>query len=321
MAGKVDIPKFKDYRNKVKRHPSKKFPVLSLKGKTTIAIHHSLTKRSLSGSNAEGYAKFHVDTHGWPSIGYSYVIEPNGAVKWCNDIELRTYHVGNHNNYAVGICLTGDFRTEEPTKEQKESLRNLVSALQKKYAHLKYVKGHNEFSGYEWKACPEFDYKAVLNEKGGGSGKVEAPKQKVGSETGSVVDYMNAKKMDASFKNRAKLAKKYGISGYKGTASQNTELLAYLRGDKKKPTTSKSLPNTVYRANRPYPKGSGVKSVQEALASVYFYPNKGAKNNGVDSVYGPKTADAVRRFQSMHGLSQDGVYGPKTRAKLLAVMK
>lgn len=177
MAGKVDIPKFKDYRNKVKRHPWKKFPPLPLKGKTTIAIHHSLTKRSLDGSNAEGYAKFHVDTHGWPSIGYSYVIEPDGTVKWCNDIELRTYHVGNHNNYAVGVCLTGDFRTEEPTKEQKESLRNLVSALQKKYTHLKYVKGHNEFSGYEWKACPEFDYKSVLNEKGGSGGTVEAPDQ------------------------------------------------------------------------------------------------------------------------------------------------
>lgn len=165
MAGYVDIPKFKDVRRTLKTHPTRNFPKLSLKGKTTIAIHHSLTKQGASGSNAEGYARYHVDAHGWPGIGYSYVIEPDGTVKFCNDIELRTYHVGNHNNYAVGICLTGDFRTEEPTAEQKRSLRNLVDALKQDYPHLKYVKGHNEFSGYEWKRCPEFDYKAVLAQK------------------------------------------------------------------------------------------------------------------------------------------------------------
>ncbi|MDQ0158949.1 N-acetylmuramoyl-L-alanine amidase [Alkalibacillus salilacus] len=164
MAGQLDIPKFVDYRNEVKRHSNKTFPVLDVKDKTTIAIHHSLTKQGKDGSNAEDYARYHVDTHGWPSIGYSYVIEEDGTIKWVNDIELRTYHVGNHNNYAVGVCLTGDFRSEEPTDAQKESLRHLVSALQSQYPHIKYVKGHNEFSGYEWKQCPMFDYKAVLNQ-------------------------------------------------------------------------------------------------------------------------------------------------------------
>ncbi len=86
-------------------------------------------------------------------------------------------------------------------------------------------------------------------------------------------------------------------------------------------STSKSLPSAVYHAIKPYPKSANVKKVQQALASVYFYPNKGAKNNGVDSVYGPDTADAVKRFQSVNGLTADGVYGPATRKKLLSVMK
>ncbi len=166
MAGKLNIPKFVDFRNKVMRHKTLKFPVLSLTGKTTIAIHHSLTKQGLGGSNAEGYARYHVQTNGWPSIGYHYVIEPDGTIKWCNDIETRAYHVGDHNNYAVGICLTGDFRTEKPTAAQEESLRNLVNGLKKSYTHLKYVKGHNEFSGYGWKECPVFDYKKVLADTG-----------------------------------------------------------------------------------------------------------------------------------------------------------
>lgn len=46
-------------------------------------------------------------------------------------------------------------------------------------------------------------------------------------------------------------------------------------------------------------KGTAVKQIQEALAALYFYPEKGAKNNGIDGYYGVKTADAVKRFQSM----------------------
>ncbi|NPC92868.1 peptidoglycan-binding protein [Bacillus sp. WMMC1349] len=34
--------------------------------------------------------------------------------------------------------------------------------------------------------------------------------------------------------------------------------------------------------------------------------------------YGPKTKDAIRRFQLMHGLVAKGIYGPKTKAKLEA---
>lgn len=63
-------------------------------------------------------------------------------------------------------------------------------------------------------------------------------------------------------------------------------------------------------------KGAAVKQIQKALAALYFYPDKWAKNNGIDSVYGPKTANAVKRFQSVNGLTADGIYGPKTKSKL-----
>lgn len=68
-------------------------------------------------------------------------------------------------------------------------------------------------------------------------------------------------------------------------------------------------------------RGEKVTQIQKALAALYFYPDKGAKNNGIDGFYGPKTANAVKRFQLMHGLSADGIYGPKTKAKLEALSK
>lgn len=173
----LDLPKFIDYRTRIERHSTKRFPVLDMNGKTEIAIHHSLTRQGLSGSNAEGFAKFHVNAHGWPSIGYSYVIEPDGTIKFCNPINWRTYHVGNSNNFSVGICLTGDFRYEEPTDEQKESLRLLVERVKKEYPQINRVRSHDEYPDYYWKSCCEFDYEKVLSEK---------PKMPVKEEIGSI---------------------------------------------------------------------------------------------------------------------------------------
>lgn len=88
-----------------------------------------------------------------------------------------------------------------------------------------------------------------------------------------------------------------------------------------KPKKSFYLPFGIIKVTKPLTKGTGVKALQEALAAVYYYPDKGAKNNGIDGYYGPKTANAVKRFQLMHGLTADGIYGPKTKAKLESLLK
>ncbi|MCY9235793.1 peptidoglycan-binding protein, partial [Bacillus spizizenii] len=80
--------------------------------------------------------------------------------------------------------------------------------------------------------------------------------------------------------------------------------------------TSYALPSGIFKVKSPMMRGEKVTQIQKALAALYFYPDKGAKNNGIDGVYGPKTADAVRRFQLMHELTADGIYGPNTKEKL-----
>lgn len=158
--------KINDVRLSLKRHLTKTFPQRLISSVTDIAIHHSLTKHESKGSNAEGYAKYHVLFHGWPGIGYHFVIEKDGTIKWCNDLENMSYHIGNSNRIAVGICLTGDFRNENPTAEQEESLRYLCNVyLPTKLPNLKNIKGHNEYPGYKLKQCPVFDFRKVLGGK------------------------------------------------------------------------------------------------------------------------------------------------------------
>ncbi|RUR98779.1 N-acetylmuramoyl-L-alanine amidase [Bacillus velezensis] len=81
--------------------------------------------------------------------------------------------------------------------------------------------------------------------------------------------------------------------------------------------SSYTLPSGVFKVTSPL----AVKQIQTALAALYYYPDKGAKNNGIDGYYGSKTANAVKRFQSMYGLSADGIFGPKMKAKLEASLK
>ncbi|MEC1437437.1 peptidoglycan-binding protein [Bacillus sonorensis] len=121
------------------------------------------------------------------------------------------------------------------------------------------------------------------------------------------------------------LQKKAGIAvdGIYGPATEKA--LAAIETKKKKSSSGKkssyTLPSGIYKVKSPLMKGTAVRQIQEALAAHYFYPDKGTKNNGIDGYYGPKTANAVKRFQLMHGLSADGIYGPKTKAKLEALFK
>ena len=84
---------------------------------------------------------------------------------------------------------------------------------------------------------------------------------------------------------------------------------ASLKGVKaKSKSTGSWTGQTLRRGHR----GKAVRQLQEMLAAKYYYPDKGARNNGVDGIYGAKTADAVRRYQTMHGLKVDGIAGRGT---------
>ncbi|MFS0655724.1 N-acetylmuramoyl-L-alanine amidase [Bacillus sp. 179-C3.3 HS] len=264
------LSKLVDLRGKTKSKGI--YSNVGVNAKTDIAVHHSLTK----SGNSAAFANYHVGTNGWPGVAYHFVILKDGTIEWNHDLGIKSYHVGDSNRFAIGICLVGDFRSEKPTAEQETSFRDLVTALKKDMPNYKRTRGHNEFPNYSWKACPVFDYKAVL------SGTV----------------------------------KKTAAKSVKATPVKSTTT--------PKTSSSKkaySLPSGIIKVTKPLTKGSGVKALQEALSAVYYYPDKGAKNNGIDGYYGPKTANAVKRFQLMHGLVADGIYGPKTKAKLEKALK
>ena len=70
-------------------------------------------------------------------------------------------------------------------------------------------------------------------------------------------------------------------------------------------TTSNKINKPVLKVGS---KGEAVKELQKLLFNHYFP----SPNEAIDGVFGPKTEDAVRRFQIRMFLLEDGVVGNKT---------
>lgn len=165
MMDPTILPKVIDARELLTKHPTKHYGTRPTSRITHIAVHHSLTH---SGS-AESFARYHVQHLGWPGIGYHFVIEKNGQIKWCHDVRVRSYHVGNSNSKSVGVCMVGDFRTSEPTDAQRTSLHKLLNWLREELnVPVEQVQGHSEFPNYSWKACPCIDMEALRKELANG---------------------------------------------------------------------------------------------------------------------------------------------------------
>lgn len=302
---------------------------------TAIAWHYTAVARKNKAfiTTHETYWRNH---HGWKRGGYHFYIDADGKIYQNYDYETVSNGVGGNNSYIVNICVEAN-SADDYSQAQIEARDWLTRKVMKDLnIPANRVMGHKEFPGQST-ACPGYSktqMDAFRRELGSGelvstkpvAKPVAKPDAKpVVKKTESIVDYLNSIKVDSSPTNRKKIAAAHGIKNYTGTASQNIQLLESVKKNgvtpKKtepaKPAAKKyPLPDATYWVKKPLFSGTGVRQVQEALASIYFYPEKGAKNNGVDGYYGVKTADAVRRFQSVNGLKADGDYGPATKKVL-----
>ncbi len=143
--------KIHSIQHQLMTHSTKKYQCRTLSDIHQIVIHHSATRNGTPFS----YANYHVTQHGWPGIGYHYVIQKDGTVYKCNQLTTISYHVSGHNRRSVGICLTGDFRLEEPTTLQyRQALALTQQLLETLSLSTSHVFGHRELRGHHSNHCP-----------------------------------------------------------------------------------------------------------------------------------------------------------------------
>lgn len=128
-----------------------------------IVVHHSASNVNTPVAEIDRWHKFRNFSKSSLGfyVGYHYVILGSGQlVQTRRDNEIGCHTIPNDGK--IGICLTGNFMTENPTNEQIITLATLIGKLKSDYK-IPYVKGHRDFSNTE---CPGDNlYKSVLIDK------------------------------------------------------------------------------------------------------------------------------------------------------------
>ncbi|MEO0341157.1 MAG: peptidoglycan recognition family protein [Bacteroidota bacterium] len=139
--------KVKDVSKQLPRSKTKQYSKRELLDIDQIIVHHSAT----SGGSPTSFARHHVQTRGWPGIGYHYVISKDGKIYQTNDLDAISYHTSGQNSRSIGICLTGNYDEEKPPSIQLQQCAQLILALDELLFNDLVVLGHRDFSA---KSCP-----------------------------------------------------------------------------------------------------------------------------------------------------------------------
>ena len=129
--------------------------------KTIIVLHHTADRSE--GDQYQKVYDYHnagaPDENGklkWPKgygIQYVYFIEQSGKkIKGRREEEL-TWHAGRVNESSIAVCLAGDFRVQEPTSTQLESMFGVINDLKRRHP-IKHIYNHYEVRPTK---CPAID--------------------------------------------------------------------------------------------------------------------------------------------------------------------
>lgn len=133
----------KDLRLTLPRHATLSYEVRSIGGIEQIVIHHSATPDDRS---AEAIARYHVDTLGWPGIGYHFLVHQDGSIEYTQPIEIISYGVADRNKNSLHICLVGTFTDTPPGDIQIAAAKSLIDNLDYALGRVYPVVGHSEIA-------------------------------------------------------------------------------------------------------------------------------------------------------------------------------
>lgn len=137
----------KDITAELPKSQTKRYGRRAISQIVRYVIHHSAT----SGGDPWSFARYHVQTNGWPGIGYHFVIMPDGTTYQTNALETISYGVENMNTGSVNTCLVGNFEVTNPTAAQITAVVELHKRLASQLGQ-KPIVGHNDLK--QTTKCP-----------------------------------------------------------------------------------------------------------------------------------------------------------------------
>lgn len=136
--------------------------------KVKYIIVHCSDSRVDAGITAVDIKRWHV-ARGFETIGYHYVINPDGSIAFCRSTQFVGAHAVGFNHSSIGVCYIGgrdsqNLLADTRTYAQKVSLLYTFLLIFHEFPHIEGILGHNDVSV---KFCPCFnakeEYKDVLS--------------------------------------------------------------------------------------------------------------------------------------------------------------
>jgi N-acetylmuramoyl-L-alanine amidase len=123
-----------------------------------IAIHCTAGPATQTTKAIKDYWKNNL---GWKSVGYHYLIGPDGTIENLASESEVTNGVAGFNSVTVHISYKGGVDANNKPKDtrtpqQNESILKLLKELRKRYPKA-IIQGHKDFGAK--KACPSFEAK------------------------------------------------------------------------------------------------------------------------------------------------------------------
>ncbi|ESO90942.1 hypothetical protein LOTGIDRAFT_233462 [Lottia gigantea] len=95
-----------------------------------VFIHHGESSACHSQSQCAGivrsYQNYHMDSHGWSDIGYSFLVGEDGNAYEGRGWDRIGAHTVGYNSKAVAICLIGSFDSVVPNAAALNTVKRLI---------------------------------------------------------------------------------------------------------------------------------------------------------------------------------------------------
>ncbi|WAQ96550.1 PGRP1-like protein [Mya arenaria] len=111
------------------RPPTHTIPQLS-HTPTYMFIHHGASgfchAKDDCIAKVQAYQNYHMDVHGWPDIGYSFVVGEDGNIYEARGWDEVGAHTYGYNSVGLAICVIGDFTHRVPNDAALNAVKQLI---------------------------------------------------------------------------------------------------------------------------------------------------------------------------------------------------
>lgn len=276
-----------------------------------IVLHHA----EASSCTIEDIHEWHLE-NGWAGCGYHYLVRKDGSIYTGRPESAQGAHCPGMNIKSIGICAEGEYMNESMPAKQKKAIIELCKDICNRYSIVE-IGGHKQ---YYSTSCPGDNYPLdEIKSNISGISEIDSSIPDVTSSESNNNSNINISTDINNIQNALNVLKfrdengnslvEDGISGnHTIEAVKRCQEVFGLSIDGIAGNHTMSAINHVLQ--RPVLRSSS----NDTIAIRYIQFRVGTE---IDGIWGSHTEALVEQFQSVNGLTSDGIIGRNTWSTLL----